>query len=103
MKALYDFCAKYFAMIHLGYVPDEPTIGMCPNVFEVFAEDALYLALDVMRPMFISLYGNAKYPIEKSLPAYTENREKYRGEAGVKRRKLAALLAVRFKEVADEA
>ena len=107
MKQAYRIASKFFAMVHLGYIPIMQTMGLCYNV-ELFTEchdipaskrEALQRA---MTAHFTRLGLHHEYPVEGAEQLYADVSDKYRGRYARQRRELAKLLAVHFKGLADE-
>ena len=107
MKQAYSITSKFFAMVHLGYIPIMCTMGLCNNV-SLFTEchdipaskrEALQRA---MTAHFTRLGLHHAYPVEGAEQLYADDSHKYRGKYARRRRELAKSLAVHFKELADE-
>ena len=99
MEACFKVAAKFFAMVHLGYVPYYNKQGLCVNLEEYLLEEGFeydcVAAVHVAMLEFFQSSGlNTEYPIEGSINGYASSGHKYRGIVGVKRRALAKALAV---------
>ena len=107
MKQAYTLASKFFAMVHLGHVPLFCTAGLCINV-KVFMkghgipENEQRVIQMNMSNCFAQQGLHREYPIEGCEFLYDVCDNKYNGRYGEARRKLAYLLAIHFKGMADE-
>jgi hypothetical protein len=107
MRQTYTLASKFFAMVHLGYIPGADLCGLCSNVLTFIEKhggslEGLHFVDRQMKTFFRSKGLDLYYPVEGSSDLYTRYNEKYRGPYAGKRRKIAYLLSLWFKELADE-
>ena len=103
METCCRVAAKFLAMVHLGYIPDDYKRGLCLNLRkhlrgEGFDYDQVAYITKELKGYFEYAGLHTDYPIEGSSHGYASSGHKYRGIVGVKRRALAKALAVHLKE-----
>ena len=99
METCYKVVAQFFAMVHLGYIPESRGYGLCAAVEEFleshhFAEWQCDAIGSAMCECLEAAGLGSNFPIEGSYAAYSANTNKYRGPWASKRRALAQHLAV---------
>ena len=107
MRETYTLASKFFAMVHLGHVPLIRTMGLCTNVkifmkgHDIPENEQRVIQMNMFN-CFTQQGLHREYPIEGSAFLYDVCSNKYNGNYGEARRKLAYLLAIHFKGMADE-
>ena len=106
METCYKVAAQFFAMVHLGYIPDDTGCGLCADVGEFleshhFAEWQCDAIEAEMREYFEAVGLDPNFPIEGSRAAYSANIDKYRGPWASKRRALAQHLSEHMHSLAE--
>jgi hypothetical protein len=107
MERSYTLASKFFAMVHLGYIPEDELCGLCANAITFIEKhggslEELHHIDKQMKACFRHLGLCVYFPVEGDSQRYTLYNEKYRGPYARKRRKLALKLSLWFKELADE-
>ena len=104
MEACYKLAAKFFAMVHLGYIPEYELCGLCVTAIMYIEKhggspEELHHIEKQMEACFRHLKLCVDFPVEGNSQRYTRYRDKYRGPYAKKRRELALKLSLWFKEL----
>ena len=107
MKQTDALASKFFAMVHLGYIPEDELSGLCSNAVTFIAKHGgsfkeLIHIDKQMQACFRHLNLCVYFPVEGNQERYENEHYKYKGKYAGQRRALAKQLAVYFKRLADE-